>query len=76
MADVRGKFTVVAVTDRSATSTYKEIELQAQYSNTPEDNSYATSTPSGSIKMTITNPGAAEKLPIGAVFYVDFTPVG
>ena len=75
MAEVRGKFTVTAVTDRSATSTYKEIELQAQYSDTPEDNSYSAATPQGSIKMTVTNPAAVEALPIGGVFYVDFTRV-
>lgn len=76
MADVRGKFTVVAVTTRSADSTYVDVELQARYSNSPEDNTYASATPSGSIKMTITNQDAVDKLPIGGVFYVDFTPVG
>jgi hypothetical protein len=72
---VRGKFTVVSTTNRSATSTYVEVELSALYSQSAEDNSYASATPSGSIKMTITNPLAVEKLPIGGQFYVDFTPV-
>ncbi len=75
MKTVRGKFTVTSVTDRSATSCYKEITLDAQYSQSPEDNSYASSTPSGKITMTITNPSAVEALPIGGVFYVDLTPV-
>ena len=75
MADVRGKFTVTAVTNRSANSTYVEIQMDAQYSQTPEDNSYSKATPSGKITMTVTNPDAVAKLPIGGVFYVDFTPV-
>jgi hypothetical protein len=74
MPDVRGKFTVTAVTNRSATSTYVDVELAAVYSQSAEDNSYAAATPSGSIKMTITNQAAVDKLPIGGKFYVDFTP--
>jgi hypothetical protein len=75
MSDVRGKFIVTSVTNRSAISTYFEIQLDAQYSQTPEDNSYSAATPQGKINMTITNPEAVAKLPIGGVFYVDFTPV-
>jgi hypothetical protein len=74
MPEVRGKFYVSRVSNMSATSTYVEVELNAQYSNgKPEDNSYSAATPSGKITMTITNPEAVEKLPIGGVFYVDFT---
>ena len=77
MADVRGKFTVTAVTNRSSTSTYVEVELNAVYgeSSNAEDNTYSAASPSGKITMTITNPDAVAKLPIGGVFYVDFTPV-
>jgi len=76
MSDVRGKFFVSKVTNHSATSTYVEVELNAVYggSTNAEDNSYSASTPSGKITMTITNPDAVAKLPIGGVFYVDFTP--
>jgi hypothetical protein len=74
MAEVRGKFYVAKVTNHSATSTYVEVELNAVYSNgKPEDNSYSAATPSGKIAMTITNPDAVAKLPIGGKFYVDFT---
>ena len=76
MAVVRGKFYVSKVTNHSATSTYVDVELSAQYSTgKPEDNSYSAATPNGSIHMTITNPEAVAQLPIGGVFYVDFTPV-
>jgi hypothetical protein len=76
MSDVRGKFAVSKVTNHSATSTYVEVELNAVYggSTNAEDNSYSAATPSGKITMTITNPDAVAKLPIGGVFYVDFTP--
>lgn len=77
MPDVRGKFYVSAVTNRSATSTYVDVELNAVYggSTNAEDNSYSSATPSGKITLTITNPDAVAKLPISGVFYVDFTPV-
>lgn len=77
MADVRGKFTVTKVTTYTASKEYPNVEvtLSALYSESPEDNTYAASTPSGSIVMIITNPRAIEKLPIGGKFYVDFTPV-
>lgn len=75
MAEIRGKFKVTAVTQRDSYEPYVEIELSAVYTNTPEDNSYAKTTPSGSIKMTVTNPEAIAKLPVGKSFYVDFTPV-
>jgi len=76
MSDVRGKFSVSKVTNHSATSTYVEVELNAVYggSTNAEDNSYSAATPLGKITMTITNPDAVAKLPIGGVFYVDFTP--
>ena len=73
--EVRGKFKVMSVTMRAGYRAYAEIELGAVYSNTPEDNSYAAATPSGSIKMVVTNPDAIAKLPLGKSFYVDFTQV-
>jgi hypothetical protein len=75
MPEVRGKFKVTAVTQRDSYAPYVEIEMSAVYTGSPEDNSYASATPSGSIKMTVTNPEAIDKLPVGKSFYVDFTPV-
>jgi heat shock protein HspQ len=75
MSAVRGKFAVTKVTNHSATSTRVEIDMEPRYSNTPEDNSYSAATPQGHISMVITNRDAVKKLPIGGVFYVDFTPV-
>ncbi len=75
MADVRGKFKVTTITTRDSFTPYAEIQLDAVHSDTPEDNSYAQATPNGSISMTVTNPKAIDKLPLGKSFYVDFTPV-
>jgi hypothetical protein len=73
MPDVRGKFTVVSHKKYSGDSV--EVELNAVYGNSPEDNTYSLATPSGHITMYVTNPAAIEKLPIGQAFYVDFTAV-
>lgn len=39
-----------------------------------EDNNFARWTPSGELKLLIQNPALFDKLPVGAKFYVDFTP--
>ncbi len=39
-----------------------------------EDNTYSRYTPSGEIKLTITNPDLKGKFDFGDTFYVDFTP--
>lgn len=75
MAAVRGKFKVSKITRSMWNPTAAEIELSADYSNNPEDQSYAASTPSANIIMSVTNPDAIEKLPLGKSFYVDFTPI-
>jgi hypothetical protein len=75
MPAVRGLFTVTSKKTYTPDDKWVEIELSAQYSGTPEDNTYATATPSGNIKMTVTNPSAVAALPVGGKFYVDFTPV-
>ena len=72
--NVRGKFKVTKHVKRAPDNSYVEIELDALYSQTPEDNSYASSTPSGHISMTVTVPTVVDALPIGKSFYVDFTP--
>lgn len=75
MADVRGKFKVTKITHHHGYGQNAEVTLSAVYTGSPEDNTYAAATPSGTIQMTITNPAAIEKLPLGESFYVDFTQV-
>ena len=75
MAAVRGKFKVTKITRNYYNQGATEIELSAVYTGTPEDNSYAASTPSANITMSVSAPDAVEKLPLGKSFYVDFTPI-
>ena len=75
MADVRGKFTVTSIKRSSWNPKAAEVELQARYSNNPEDQTYSEATPSAHITMHITNEAAIDKLPLGKAFYVDFTAV-
>jgi len=39
-----------------------------------EDNSFARWTPSGELKMTISNPNLIGKFQVGQAFYLDFSP--
>ena len=72
--NVKGKFTVTKHTKHRQDDTYTEIELSALYSQTPEDNTYASSTPNGQITMTVTVPAVVDALPIGKAFFVNFSP--
>ena len=71
--NVRGKFKVTKHVKHAQDNSYVEIELDAQYSQTAEDNTYAKSTPTGHITMTVTVPAVVEAMPIGQSFYVDFS---
>ena len=39
-----------------------------------ENNSFAKWSPSGRFEITITNPALSNRIQVGDVFYVDFTP--
>ncbi len=75
MADVRGKFKVTEITRHAWNPAAAQIKLDAVYSGTPEDNSYAEATPSAQITMMVNNAAAVEKLALGKSFYVDFTAI-
>ena len=74
---MRAKMRLIAekVWADSAATGAKVYSFSAQYSNSPEDNSYSKYTPSASFEMTIDNPAVQAKLKLGATYYVDFTPV-
>jgi len=72
--NVRGKFTVTKHTKYKQDNSYTDIDLAALYSQTPEDNTYASATPTGHIVITVTVPAVVDALPIGKAFYVDFSP--
>lgn len=74
---VRAKFKVSEIIERQFTPTYsqKTIVLSPQYDQkVAEDVSFQKATPTGRMEMQIDNPVAIERMPIGKVFYVDFTP--
>jgi hypothetical protein len=74
MAAVRGKFKVTQITQHDWNPSGAQVKLEARYTGSAEDNTYSAATPTATIEMTITNPEAVAKLPLGQCFYVDFTP--
>lgn len=71
---MRAKMSVQTVTRNG----YSEIvEMSAVYGGATnnEDNSFAKSTPSGSVKLQIDNKELHGAYNPGDTFYVDFTPV-
>lgn len=76
--NVRAKFKVTSVVTKEITPTYSEksIILEPQYDQKiAEDLSFQKATPTGRMEMRIDNPDAIAAMPVGTVFYVDFTPV-
>jgi hypothetical protein len=73
---VRAKFAVTSIvtTDFGGTP-QRKIILEPRYDpKLAEDVSFCKATPSGRMEMVIDNPAALEQMPVGKVFYVDFTP--
>lgn len=57
-----------------APGTAEEVTLRPQYTGSPEDNSFSAATPSGEVKLTITNPELIGTFQEGAIYEVLFTP--
>ncbi len=51
----------------------KELKFNAVHGDSPEDNSYAQATPSGELRLSVTNLPAIEGMKIGDKFFLDFT---
>lgn len=51
----------------------KQIKLNAQYSNNPEDNNFASATPSATLEMSLGNPDADIFRP-GKIYKVTIEP--
>lgn len=78
MGTVRAKFKVTEIIETQHAPTYRtmKIILTPQYDmKIAEDVSFSKATPTGRIEMQIDNPVAIERMPIGQLFYVDFTPI-
>lgn len=51
-----------------------EVTLAAVWNDGKGNESWSKATPSGQIKMAITNPDAANAFELGKFYFVDFTP--
>lgn len=75
---VRAKMKAYAVTpmhDGNPQEASAEIRLMAVYDDgNPENKSWSKYTPSGEVRLFITNPPAIEFFEPGKSYYVDFTP--
>lgn len=73
---VRAKFKVQSITETkhwdSAKPNMFTITMNPVSSGSEENKSFFEATPSGEIKMTVTN-GVGKQFPVGTEFYVDFT---
>jgi hypothetical protein len=69
---MRAKFQVQSITHHHG---YHATTLKATavYSGSPEDNSFAQATPSGTLELSISNPATRDLLKLGDKFYMDFT---
>ncbi|TBA16086.1 hypothetical protein [Rhizobium ruizarguesonis] len=73
---VRAKFMCLSVTHfaNNGTDTQAEIRFTAVYGNGEDNRSWSKWTPSGELKMMVTNPTAIEAFELGKSYYLDFTP--
>lgn len=70
MPNFRAKVTIESV----LLSTYGEtITMKPVTNGTEEDNTYSKYTPSGEIKLLLTNPNLYGKIVPGSKYYVDFS---
>lgn len=72
---VRAKFRVTSVTLGETQPGAAMTTVQLAPVHGPGNEEWSKWTPSGEIRMTITNPSAAEEFKPGKVFFVDFTEV-
>ena len=66
---VKAKFEVASITDFG---TQKEVNLQAVYGDGDANKEWSKYTPSGNIKINITNPDAFNQFEVGKDYYVTF----
>ena len=70
MTNLRAKFYVETVATHP---THTEVELRPVTSGSEENKSFSQYTPSGSLKLTITNPDALGYFVAGKEYYIDFS---
>ncbi len=70
---VRAKFRCSLV-DEAYPGT-NNVELDAEYSESPEDNQFSEATPSGRMEMLVSNPAVEGFFKPGKSYYLDITEV-
>lgn len=79
MTNMRAKMRVSGVTQFHPSYEILEFSAVGRSGSYPEDgsdenNTYARWTPTGTVKLTVTNPALFGKYEVGKAYYVDFTP--
>ncbi len=73
-ARIRAKFRCISETTNCFNPDSRIVKFMAMYDpDIPEDQRFATATPSGTLEMTVDNPAA--RFEVGQFYYLDFTPV-
>ena len=73
---VRAKFRCLSITHfaDNGPDPQAEIGFHAVYGTGEENKSWSKWTPSGELKMMVTNPSAIEAFELGKSYFLDFTP--
>ncbi len=74
--NVRAKMTCHEKTNQKDSKTAEPrcvVALRPVYGDTPENKTWSKYTPSGEVKLYITNPAAADAFEVGEEYFVDFS---
>ncbi|MFD1328301.1 hypothetical protein [Mycoplana ramosa] len=74
---VRAKFQCLSITNHhqhDPSAVQAEVRLIPVYGNGEANKQWSKWTPSGELKMLITNPSAVDQFELGKEYFVDFTP--
>ncbi len=70
---VRAKFFVKGINHLHSTETCVEISMSPVYSGNEDNTEWSKFTPSGELKMLITNENAVEQFELGGEYYLDIS---
>ncbi|MBD3847124.1 hypothetical protein IED13_15550 [Bosea sp. SSUT16] len=76
---VRAKFFVKSISHMGTPGSDPVAEIAmapvfGSYGDGKVNETWSKYTPSGELKMTVTNPGAIEQFAVGKAYFLDFTP--
>lgn len=80
MADVRAKMRCTRISEIDINNgmglKHVEVTLQAVYDTSGANKSWSEASPSGELRLLITNPAAYSRFKTGKSYFVDFTEAG